>query len=475
MNNTIPSKGTCEADYKGYMGSACSSSPCAKPFDTNSLDSLNRLDDKGERKTDILSNAKLSETVYNIKNASDRQFGNFCLVKDLQSNHTSVVFSAKKIDWSRKVSQYTLNSSKVRFAIKIEHKNRLRDNGLIRESRILNRIAHLHVIKMSHVQLFGIAPGRQYIYAFMPLFEEDLFTYLSKRGPLIERPALIHTIMSQICSGVEALHKADIIHADLKTENVLVKNANKEMPFFVVADLGSAYDMRENDYEDTGHTQCTSSPEVVTNTVALVNAAADIFSLGCLLSDVAFLTPIFPPEREQPHTAHLAKIQHFGNMIPFPSQIRKAGQYFNANGYLYGNPPSSIRDRLAWWMKSKYNQGDNSTMLEFIRRCCCPDYRLRPALEEITNFTFGCLFEFEKKKEEEEEKRGKKGKRESDGTDQKGEGKGGGAEGERGKRPNFVSDLYYENIMIRRPRSVGAGLGAKSEWNKRKKMRKPTY
>ena len=407
------------------MGSACS-------VKKNWHGMMNRLDDRGQENDEKVSQATLATKVYSVKTVKNRRFGNFCLVRALQSNNTSVVFSAKRIDWSKRVNQNTLSSSKVAYAVKIEHDNAQRKSSLLRETQILSRVSHLHVIKMSYAQVFGTVPHRQYLFAFMPLFETDLFTFVTTRGPLIENLDLVHTIVTQVCSGVAALHEAGIVHADLKTENILVKNANKEMPFFVVADLGSAYDIRNENYERIGHTLCTSSPEIVTDTVSLSSAASDVFSIGCMLSDIAFNAPIFGPQ-SQYRVVHLAKVQRFNLGTPFPTLVRGNRTYFGSNGYIHGYPPSRIRDQTSWYMKEKYKKGVNVLMMDFIRNCCCPDPRLRPSLEQIPAFTLQMLFDSQSKRARET------------AVDEI-------SEQTRGKM------FSYENMLVRRPRSLGTGM-----------------
>lgn len=348
-------------------------------------------DGEEERPSDeAVNQATLSHIVYDIRRASNREFAGFWLEKLLQKNYTSSVFTAKKVNWQTgtKAEIQRIHKKPATFAVKIAHVNDAVGISVLREANILKRVAHLHVIKMSSCRLFTTRSlQRTYAYVFMPLFEMDLFTFISQRGRLHDQPDLLHTLMSQVCGGVSALHNAQIVHADIKTENILVCRADSEMPFFCVADLGSAFDVLNDDYPEKGHTLSTSSPEVVTATKSLISPASDVFSLGCLLVDCMFLAPIFLVSKRGP-AEHLGKVQRLNLATPFPRQVRSNRTYFNSDGYLYNNSLVKLRSVVPWYTQAKYKALFTDDVIAFIQQCCSPDPVLRPPVSAIVNYTF---------------------------------------------------------------------------------------
>ena len=93
---------------------------------------------------------------------------------------------------------------------------------------ILNEIQHPNIVK-----LFDVKMREDFIYLIMEYCNggsllKALNDYIEKNGkPFTED--IVRFLMKQILSGVECLHKHNIIHRDLKLENILLKyNSEKE-------------------------------------------------------------------------------------------------------------------------------------------------------------------------------------------------------------------------------------------------------
>jgi len=93
---------------------------------------------------------------------------------------------------------------------------------------ILNEIQHPNIVK-----LFDVKMREDFIYLIMEYCNggsllKALNDYIEKNGkPFTED--IVRFLMKQILSGIECLHKHNIIHRDLKLENILLKyNSEKE-------------------------------------------------------------------------------------------------------------------------------------------------------------------------------------------------------------------------------------------------------
>lgn len=110
----------------------------------------------------------------------------------------------------------------------------------------------------------------------------SLFDYITKQPsqPLQEDTA--QEIIRQIATGLKGLHEKDIVHRDIKIDNILVNSSNSGEIKFYVADLGSGAKLA---FEDTASfmigTRGYVAPEILKGDD--YSKEVDIFSLGCLM------------------------------------------------------------------------------------------------------------------------------------------------------------------------------------------------
>ena len=98
---------------------------------------------------------------------------------------------------------------------------------------------------------------------------------------LAERPSLSARIriFEQLLSAVSCLHKADIIHNDLKPQNILITRANDDVKLI---DFGLADNSAHFLTKEMGGTPQYASPELLAQT-GDVDARSDIYSIGRLM------------------------------------------------------------------------------------------------------------------------------------------------------------------------------------------------
>jgi serine/threonine protein kinase/tetratricopeptide (TPR) repeat protein len=164
----------------------------------------------------------------------------------------------------------------------------------LREARILSEMRHPSIV--SYV-VHGKANDGQLYLVMQWLEGEDLAARL-KRGPLSLHDSLI--LMKRVAAALAAAHERGIIHRDLKPSNLFLRDGRVQQA--VVLDFGVARAI------DTA-TALTSTGVLVgtPNYMAPeqargsrhIHAAADIFSLGCVLYECLTGRPPFQAE----HTA----------------------------------------------------------------------------------------------------------------------------------------------------------------------------
>ena len=67
----------------------------------------------------------------------------------------------------------------------------------------------------------------------------DLFRYITKQPdqPLPERQ--VKRIIKQVLSGLQSLHHRNIVHRDIKIDNILMESLSEDAEVYI-ADVGSA-------------------------------------------------------------------------------------------------------------------------------------------------------------------------------------------------------------------------------------------
>lgn len=150
------------------------------------------------------------------------------------------------------------------------------------EVKIIHALDHAHIVRV----LLTYEEKRQFSVIMHPLADSDLETYLaSKICEIDNEHCRIWKWMVCIVNSLAFIHSKGIRHKDVKPKNVLV---NGEKIYFT--DFGSGHMFSDDGNSTTtgpayGHTRAFCAPEVIRNDNR--NRLSDIFSLGCVLAEMA--------------------------------------------------------------------------------------------------------------------------------------------------------------------------------------------
>jgi serine/threonine protein kinase len=164
------------------------------------------------------------------------------------------------------------NSSKVKYVLKIRL-NELKNNE---ENiyKIIKKNMHDNIIKFKDY----IIRDRYYFYLYEYVDGVDLYDYM-KSGVILNDDD-INKIFSQIVKAVGFLHSLNIIHCDLKLENIIITIPDKKI---VVTD----FDLSQLCYNNGIISNCTVgtkgyiAPE--SYDICVYSKKTDIWSLGIIL------------------------------------------------------------------------------------------------------------------------------------------------------------------------------------------------
>ena len=208
-----------------------------------------------------------------VYKAKDLTLGRFVAIKVL------------KAEFSEDINFVTKFRSEAQAAAGLEHPNIVNIYDVGSENG-------LHYIVMEYVE--GIT----------------LKTYIEKKGQLSFKEAV--SIAIQVGRGIEAAHNKNIVHRDIKPQNIMISTEGKVK----VTDFGIARAATSNTISsDVMGSVHYSSPEQARN--GFVDGKSDIYSLGIVMYEM--VTGHVPFDHENGVTIAL---MHLQNEITPPSQIR---------------------------------------------------------------------------------------------------------------------------------------------------------
>ena len=76
----------------------------------------------------------------------------------------------------------------------------------------------------------------------------DLFNYITKQQETPLRESFTKKLIYQVCQGVQALHSRNIVHRDIKLENILMSSFAEDAQLRI-ADLGSAFKLESAEHK----------------------------------------------------------------------------------------------------------------------------------------------------------------------------------------------------------------------------------
>jgi serine/threonine protein kinase len=222
-----------------------------------------------------------------------RNIGDYNVKRLIAVGGTSVVVKGRNI----------LNGDRVALKV-MSTKQRSEAGGLIslqQELNVINSISHRNIVRT-----FGIIQEDDLVVIVMEYCPENLVNWITKPARISEYAALCS--FYQIAQAIQYLHALNIIHGDIKLDNILVD----EDYIPKLADFGYA-SMEVYKSGQKGGTLIYAAPEIFLKKSSDMRAA-DIWSLGIVL--FTMIANRFPyPAVNDGHLMHL--ISH--GILNYPS------------------------------------------------------------------------------------------------------------------------------------------------------------
>jgi serine/threonine-protein kinase len=189
-----------------------------------------------------------------------------------------------------------------RFAIKVIRSRVAGDREVLerfrREAEIAGALVHEHLVQVFDFNYTD--EGAPYM--VMELLEgEDLAARIARRGRL--SPEETASLLEQAAGAIEVAHRSDVIHRDLKPQNVFLIQQGGSDQFVKILDFGLSKVLHHVSLV-TGSgamigTPAYMSPEQATGSASDIDQRTDVFALGtivyeCLSGRRAFDAPMLP-------------------------------------------------------------------------------------------------------------------------------------------------------------------------------------
>lgn len=215
-----------------------------------------------------------------ISRLQDELAGRFVIDRELGRGGMGVVFQARDIALGRQVAIKLLNSEV----------SGLGGSAFRREIKFTARLQHPHILPLLET---GEIEGHAYY--IMPFVKGgSLRDRMRVDGGMPLKQVL--KVAQEIGAALETAHQSNIVHCDIKPENILISNG-----YAVLADFGIARAIlkdgigwRKTDYESLG-SPVYISPEQASGEKE-IDQRADVYSLACVIYEMLAGKPPFEGE-----------------------------------------------------------------------------------------------------------------------------------------------------------------------------------
>jgi serine/threonine protein kinase len=212
-------------------------------------------------------------------------------------------------------------------------------------------------------EFLGKANDEENYYIFMKLYDTDLQTLLDKNYVNGMEINNIKLNLSQLNIAFKKMHENNIIHRDIKPNNILIEYTNERNKFNVVlSDFGLGKYLNDETYLTMGlGTFMFMAPEIM-NMENNYSDKVDLYSLGitilCMLKKEINIKEIYKGNIPQTNNKLLNEL--LSKMLEFnPDKRISWNEYFNHKFFLYNEHQNLIDDYI-----SKITDENNNIIID---------------------------------------------------------------------------------------------------------------
>jgi serine/threonine protein kinase len=216
-----------------------------------------------------------------ICNVGDHIAYRYEIIKVIDSGSFSTVVECVDHKWKQEV------------AVKVMKKSHTSKSQAKSEYKMLKLISDTNPDCSSVIESKRMFEFRFHTFLVFELLSLNLYGFIKEKNFAPISPGIVKRITVQLLTGLAQVHELNIIHSDLKPENILFKNKNKSS--IRIIDFGSSCFVGQ-----TVHSYVQSryyrAPEIILQ--CGYNEAIDMWSLGCIITEMLIGEPLFQGENE---------------------------------------------------------------------------------------------------------------------------------------------------------------------------------
>ncbi|MBN2227590.1 MAG: protein kinase [candidate division Zixibacteria bacterium] len=220
-----------------------------------------------------------------MKFESGQSFAHFKIIRKLGEGGMGEVYLAEDQKLNRRVAIKMLQPE--------FFDNKERQERFTREARTAAKINHANVMAIYDIDTAtDQETGQEFSYIVMEYIEgESLSDYLANRMSAVKD---LLRISQKIASGLAAAHKLNIVHRDIKTDNIMIDENDepKILDFGLAKPIGPAISAGSGDNTNTMSQELTQEGKILGTVTYMspeqargeaVDSRSDIFSVGIML------------------------------------------------------------------------------------------------------------------------------------------------------------------------------------------------
>jgi len=160
----------------------------------------------------------------------------------------------------------------------------------VQEASILSSLRHPNVVRLAEVISSGSC-----VCLVMDCMELDLYGYLKKRGR-IKDPVKLKAASTQCLSALHACHSNKVLHRDFSTFSLLIDEETMNIKLSCFGSACFESSSCQYDGDQTTHIWYRAHENLLDR--GAVTCAADMWSAGCVLGELATGAPLFRGDSE---------------------------------------------------------------------------------------------------------------------------------------------------------------------------------
>ncbi|MBX3230159.1 MAG: tetratricopeptide repeat protein [Labilithrix sp.] len=234
--------------------------------------------------------------------AAGAEIGDFTIERKIGESDLGIVYHAFRAD----------GAAKVAYGLRVLRREAARDRRAVQRFLTANRLVGTVESEglPRSLEAGELVPGTFYV-AYQYVDAQPLSVRLARTGPVAY--AELRSILRGILEPLAAIHKAHLVHGDLKTESILVSTKTAD-PAVHLVDFGSDR-LR---FRGVG----SVAPEIVRGKAA--DAKSDVYAFGCVMYELLTGKPVF--ESDNPTDVAFAHLTR----EPEPPSARAPKGWVNA-------------------------------------------------------------------------------------------------------------------------------------------------